>query len=136
MATKWSDDLSIGVDAIDTQHKGIFTRVGSLLAAMGQGKGKDEIGKVLTYLADYVVKHFGAEEALMTKYNYSDYSKQKAEHTQFIKDFSALKKEFEAEGATSHLVIKTQRQLCDWLTKHITNEDKKFGTFLKNEGHG
>lgn len=135
MATKWSDDLSIGIGLVDTQHKEIFTRVGNLLTAMGQGKGRDEVGKVLTYLADYVVKHFGAEEALMTKYNYGDYSKQKTEHTQFIKDFSTLKKEFEAEGATSHLVIKTQRQLCDWLTNHITNEDKKFGIFLKNAGH-
>ncbi len=136
MAMKWSDDLSIGVDLVDNQHKEIFTRVNSLLGAMAQGKGKEEVGKVLAYLADYVVKHFGAEEGLMTKYNYDGYSKQKAEHTKFLRDFSGLKREFETQGATSHLVIQTQRQLCDWLINHITNEDKKLGTFLKSEAHG
>lgn len=37
---------------------------------MAQGKGRDEVGKVLTYLANYVVKHFKAGEDLGLKSNY------------------------------------------------------------------
>jgi len=131
MAVQWTENLAVGVDEIDDQHKGIFSRVNNLLSAMAQGKGREEVGKVLTYLANYVVKHFKAEEDLMSKNNYAGYPAQKAEHMQFIKDFSGLKREFETNGVTSHLVIQTQRQLCDWLTKHIGNEDKKLGTFLR-----
>ena len=131
MAMQWSEKLAVGVDVIDNQHKGIISRINNLLNAMSQGKGRDEVGNVLTFLADYVVKHFTAEEGLMKKYNFSVYSEQQAEHAKFIKPFSLLKKEFEPGGVTSTLVLQTQRQLCDWLTNHITNKDKQIGVFIK-----
>jgi hemerythrin len=131
MQMQWSEKLAVGVDVIDNQHKGIISRINNLLNAMSQGKGKDEVGNVLTFLADYVVKHFSAEEGLMKKYNFDGYPEQQAEHAQFIKDFSLLKREFETGGVTSTLVLKTQRQLCDWLTNHITNKDKQIGVFIK-----
>lgn len=126
--------MAVGVDMIDNQHKGIFSRVNNLLSAMAQGKGRDEVGKVIAFLADYVVKHFSAEEAIMAKNNYDDLPSQKAEHAQFIKDFSGLKKEFETRGVTPHLVIQIQQKVCNWLTNHIGNEDKKIGAFLKIKG--
>ena len=52
MAMQWNENLAVGVDVIDNQHKGIISRINSLLNAMSQGKGRDEIGKVLTFLAD------------------------------------------------------------------------------------
>ncbi|MCF6155622.1 MAG: bacteriohemerythrin [Candidatus Brocadia sp.] len=134
MAIQWTENLAVGVDMIDNQHKGIFSRVNNLLSAMAQGKGRDEVGKVITFLADYVVKHFRSEEELMIKNNYDGYPSQKKEHAQFIQDFSGLKKEFETSGVTSHLVIQVQQRLCNWLTNHIGNEDKKIGAFLKEKG--
>ncbi|NUO07333.1 MAG: hemerythrin family protein [Candidatus Brocadia sp.] len=131
MAMQWNNNLSVGVDVIDNQHKGIISRINDLLHAMSQGKGKNEVGKVLTFLADYVVKHFSAEEALMRKYNFTGYAEQQAEHAQFIKDFSLLKNEFETRGITSTLVLQIQRQLCDWLTNHIINKDKQIGAYIK-----
>lgn len=62
---------------------------------MAQGKGKDEVGKVIAFLADYVTKHFKAEEEIMEKHNYGTISSQKIEHAQFIRDFSDLKNDFE-----------------------------------------
>ncbi len=131
MEMKWSEKLTVGVDTIDNQHKGIISRINSLLTAMSQGKGKEEVGNVLTFLADYVVKHFSAEEALMKKHSFAGYTEQQAEHAKFLKDFSLLKREFETGGVTSTLVLQTQRQLCDWLTNHITNKDKQIGEFIK-----
>lgn len=47
MAFIWDGSLSVGVDMIDTQHKGIFSRVDNLLNSMSKGKGREEIGKVV-----------------------------------------------------------------------------------------
>ena len=49
MQMQWSEKLTVGVDVIDNQHKGIISRINSLLNAMSQGKGRDEVGKVLTF---------------------------------------------------------------------------------------
>lgn len=131
MAYQWSKDLVIGIEIIDNQHKEIFNRLNTLLDAMDKGKGKKEIDTLLDFLAHYIKEHFSAEEELMTKYNYNGYLKQKTGHTQFIKDFFNLKREFNSQGSTLHLVVRTQQQLGDWLTNHIKVEDKKLtGIFI------
>lgn len=132
MAFQWSEDLSTGAYIIDNHHKGIFKAVNSLLSAIEEGKGADEIGKVIEFLGYYVVEHFRAEERLMRKYNYYDgYLPHKTDHTQFVKDFAAFKKEFETNGATSRLVLQIQYWLYNWLMIHIGREDKKLGAFMK-----
>ena len=70
----------------------------------------------------------------MLKHNYNSYEKQKEAHVQFIKEFSQLKKEFDANGVTSHLTIQIQNKVCNWLRNHIGDEDKKIGVFLKVQG--
>jgi hypothetical protein len=50
------------VDEIDDQHKEIFRRINGLLDSCRQGKGKEDVGKVINFLDDYVVTHFGREE--------------------------------------------------------------------------
>lgn len=133
MAMQWSDDLSVGVSEIDSQHKELINRVNNLLEAMKEGKAKAHLGQVLQFLEDYVVTHFGTEEKYMTKYGYPSFDQHKSQHVAFVQDFSGLKKEFESDGASSALVIRLQRQVCDWLVSHITKTDKSLGAFLKTK---
>ncbi len=134
MTFQWDDSLSVGVDVIDAQHKGMFTRVDNLLNAILKGEDSRETVKVVTFLADYVVKHFKAEEDLMLKHNYDGYTKQKEEHVKFTKDFMNVKKEFDINDISSLQVVLVQNMVCNWLKSHIENEDKKIGEFLKAKG--
>lgn len=129
----WGKDMEIGVNEIDNQHKKMFSMVNNLISAMERGKGKEEVCNIYTFLENYIIEHFCTEEGLMIRHNYDEYSKMKTAHEQFKKDFSRLKKEFEAQGITSNLAGQTQQWLCDWLTNHIGNEDKKLGAFLKRK---
>lgn len=131
VAFAWRPDLSVGFDEIDSQHKELFARVNKLLEAASQGKGKEEVGKTIEYLGQYVVSHFGMEERHMTRGQYPELPSHKAQHVQFTSDFSALKKKFEAEGPSSQLTILIQRQVCDWLINHIGKTDKALGAFLR-----
>lgn len=133
MGIKWSETLATGVTKIDEQHKELFTRVNNLLEAMSQGKGKEEIGKTIKFLGDYVVGHFSMEEALMDKENYSDKINHKAQHKAFIKEFEQIKKELETGSPSTIALIQTQRKVVDWLTNHIGVSDKKLGDFLKKK---
>lgn len=130
MTNRWNEALMTGVEVMDDQHKGIFTRVHNLLNAMSQGGGKEEIIEII----NYVIQHFRAEEKLMSRHNYVSYSKQRTEHLLFIKDFSRIKREYETWGVSSHLLAETQQSLCNWLINHIGNEDKKLGVFLQKCG--
>lgn len=128
---QWSELLSTQVDEIDNQHKELFSRTSRLFDAVIEGKGEQEISKIIEFLGGYVVMHFGTEEKYMTQHNYLGYSSHKAEHEKFIQDFSNFKKRYESEGASSRLTLDTLRTVVDWLINHIGKVDKAMGAFLK-----
>lgn len=130
MGVQWSQNLAVGVMEIDGQHKELFNRINALLDALGQGKGKQELGNTLKFLEDYTKTHFAAEEKLMTKHSYPAYAVQKAEHTKFINELNAMHKEFDGAGASLPLLIQVQKKTVDWLMNHISKMDKELGKFL------
>ncbi|MFN3283929.1 MAG: bacteriohemerythrin [Pseudothermotoga sp.] len=131
MTIQWSENLATGIDMIDFQHKHLFIKVDNLLSLMLQSKGKEEVCKGIILLTDYAIKHFCMEEVLMLQHKYNALPSQESEHIKFIEDLTDLKMELEISGAAPNLLLRIQRQLCSWLIKHIGNEDKMFGTFLK-----
>ncbi len=130
MNMKWTDQLSIGIKEIDQQHQELFISINDLLQAMHEGKGKDEIQKVMEFLDDYVISHFGMEEKYMDQYNYPDIGRHKEQHQSFTTNYNDIKRALETEGPSSTLVIQTQRKLSDWWLGHIATVDKELGAFL------
>ncbi len=132
MAIEWTADLAVGVEEIDTQHQKLFEAVNKLLAAMWDGKGKEETGNLLNFLADYVVTHFGMEEGLMKALNYPAYADHKKLHGQFVEEFSAIKTKYENGEITSSSCITVLDGTCDWLRNHISKVDKALGNYVQN----
>ena len=131
MALKWTDELAVGVETIDNQHKSIFAMANNLFDAMEEGRGKEEVGETIAFLRKYITEHFRDEEELMVNHNYAGYSEQRKEHKQFIKDYSALENEVETKGISSHFVVQTQLFLAKWFVNHINKSDKALGAYLK-----
>ena len=133
MSIEWTRDLETGIDLIDDQHREIFKRVNRLSEACNEGKGKEEVMKLLLFLGDYVKEHFAAEEKLQVRYGYPGYASHKSQHTRFIADIARLGTAFKTEGATLSLVIMTNKTLTSWLLQHIGKTDKELGAFLKDQ---
>lgn len=132
MAIEWDERLATGVTIIDNQHKELFRRLGNLFDAIQQRKGKNEALKMLDFLGDYVVSHFGTEEEYMRKFNFPDSPQHRKEHDDFKMKFLELKREFEAEGETIVTTLRLNRAIVDWLNKHIRVNDKALANFLKS----
>lgn len=133
MAREWTPDLAVGVDEVDNQHKELFRNVNQLLVAMAQGTGKQQLGDILGFLANYAVSHFAMEEKHMTRYGYPSLESHRLQHVAFVRDFTQLKQRLESEGATTLLVLEVQKRVMDWLVNHITKTDKLMGAFLKSK---
>jgi len=113
MTLEWSDSLASGSSDIDTQHKELFVRVNSLLHAVDKGTiNREEVARIVRYLTDYVVLHFGNEEKYMAKHNYSSATAHKAQHEQFVKTFVKLKDRLLMEGVSAPLAQETST--CVW----------------------
>ena len=68
MATAWNESMTTACRWSDNEHQELFRQVDKLNQAMLQGKGRDEIEKILDFVGDYVVTHFAHEEKIMADY--------------------------------------------------------------------
>lgn len=132
MMLKWNDNLSIGVERIDNQHKELFVRINLLLESMKNQRGQDEILNTLNFLEDYVIKHFDEEEVIQKKTNYPGYEVQHAQHEDFKNGLLNLRKTIETDGIKSSSIIIIQQKICDWWLNHINKLDMELGVFLSN----
>lgn len=134
MALEWNEKLATGNNNIDNQHKELFRRFETLLAACNQRKGKEEMHNILLFLGDYVKTHFSMEETLQKKHNYPGYSDHKKEHDGFISELQKLEKQLQQEGVSLPLVIQTNQTMVTWLIKHINRMDKEMALFVRSNG--
>lgn len=132
MALSWTEDLSVGVGLIDEQHRTWFDKADQLFEAGKKGQAKEFVGQMLDFLDDYTKKHFSDEEKYMLSINYPEYDRQKTLHAAFIGQLANLKKEFNESGGNILVVLNANQMVVDWLVKHISNEDKKIGAFVKS----
>lgn len=128
----WKDSLSVSIAEVDEQHKKLIDIINELHAAMMQGKGKEVLGKVFDDLIAYTVYHFSTEEKYMDQYSYTSMSPHKLEHQKLTEQVIELQKRYR-EGKF-HISIETLSFLRDWLTSHIKETDKKFGSYLLQMG--
>lgn len=132
MAVAWDESLSVGVAEIDDQHKELFRRFNTLLEACNQGKGRQEVQKLLLFLSDYIKTHFAAEEELQKRRNYPGYAAHKEQHESFIGKIDEFARQFNAEGATVSLVIQLNQTLVNWLIQHISKVDRALGEYVQH----
>lgn len=128
----WSDSLSVNVEEINTQHKRLLELINQLHDAMGQGKGREVVGKVLDGLIDYTRTHFAYEERLMVAQVYPSYLKHKVEHDALTKKVLDLQSRFLSGEIV--ITMEVMNFLKDWLSTHIMNVDKLFGAYLNGKG--
>lgn len=129
----WTPSLSVGVDMIDEQHKEWFTRAENLFEAGKKGQAKEEVGKMLEFLDSYTRKHFADEEKYMKSINYPAYDEQKKAHEGFIAQLDKLRVDYEESGGSLSVIIGANKMVIDWLTKHISNMDKKIGDYVREQ---
>jgi hemerythrin len=132
MSLQWNESLASGTKEIDDQHKELFSRVNSLLHAFDKGTaGREEVSRIVQFLTEYVVFHFGTEEKHMDRFGYSSTRQHKAQHEQFVKSFLKLKERMLMEGINANLARDTKELVVDWLLNHIRYSDRALGMFLK-----
>ncbi len=65
----WTSDLDTGIPEIDAENRKIVNYINILSTAKSSGD-REELGKVLDNLLDYVCSHFIFEEHMMQQANY------------------------------------------------------------------
>ena len=130
----WSDSLSVGVPMMDDQHKELFRRISALLEGMLDVKVDTDIGKIVDFIAQYVLVHFGEEEGLLRAKGYPELESHHALHEAFKQEFSTIASRLAAEGITASMLILIQDKVVNWLIDHIGKVDRRYGDYFEGKG--
>ncbi len=128
----WKDELVVGLQEIDDEHKELFSLFQSLSSDISEDKDIKIVESAVAYLDEYTQGHFEKEERYMKDFKYPDRQEleHKKEHKKFIKDFSRLKTHLRKKGDTSLWSMKLEEFVRDWFVSHIQETDKKLAEFL------
>ena len=100
------------------------------MTACSQGKGRDQIQQTVTFLSNYVVKHFQDEERLQAQSNYPNYSAHKQFHDGYRRQLAQVSQELLQEGPTVKALGDLNRVVAV-LISHIRTEDKRLARHIK-----
>lgn len=131
---EWVEDYSVGIPAIDNEHKLLVSLINDISRAIDTHKEFQAqiIGDTLNTLELCVRSHFESEENFLLANNYPDYDAHKAEHTLLLERLMRFEKRFNTENKlfTENMLL----YLKDWLVRHIILHDCKFGSYFRDKG--
>jgi hemerythrin len=124
----WTDQLSVGIDVIDQQHRRIVEYINQLDDALTFGHSRQEIGNLINDLVDYTMSHFGFEESLQEEAGYQFLVSHKKVHELFAQRVTDYQTRFEkgedvCKGLNSLLVT--------WLFNHIKRDDADYAETVR-----
>ncbi len=129
---QWSDELSVGIEEIDSQHKVLVGIINKMHEAIHQRHGSDVVKEILNELAEYTRIHFAVEESLMRILNFPGYEEHHEQHDELIGHMTELQEKVNS-GKTA-IGFELMHFLKVWLTKHILKEDMLYSNFFLASG--
>ncbi len=124
---EWKAEYSVGVPALDDQHKELFKLLAALNGALDKGESVD-IDFALTKMHVYTLFHFSSEEYLMAKYGFHGLERHVEEHRRFKARVDEFKRKF--SESRHDLALEIRDFLTEWVESHILNTDMGYSAFL------
>ena len=132
MLKAWSDDCLIGIESIDTQHKGFFEATHRLYDCIRNCEGEKIVEESVAFLKRYAEVHFQAEEDYMHKHGFPRLEQHKRLHVEFLEALDVLLDDLMVFGPSQHLADQALEISQDWLIHHIAEEDSQYAAYVKD----
>jgi hemerythrin-like metal-binding protein len=125
---EWEESLSVGIDAIDEQHRYLVDLINDLYEVVSQKKGAREVARLIKATDAYAKVHFRAEEQMMDHFAYQGIAQQKTQHRAFEEKIREFYEELHANPLVAQFDVLAY--LRDWLLHHIRVEDAKLRSLV------
>jgi NNP family nitrate/nitrite transporter-like MFS transporter len=124
----WDDEFSVGIEAIDRQHKRMLSLINEIDEVIQSGGSYEQFAPILNNLIDYTNGHFAHEEKLLEENHCPDLDRHKKSHVRLREELSQWREkvaEASPEEMSEHMFF-----LRIWFPGHILNVDKKDADYL------
>lgn len=134
MFIEWSDELSVGVEEIDKDHRTLLEIVNRFFDAYRFSSTRSTVLSALTNIADYASWHFDHEERIMRREKFPGLEDHKQQHTALLDRLAGLIAGFETGRAD--ITEATLDFLSDWVLVHLKTQDMELGRWIRTRHAG
>jgi len=127
----WTEALSVGIDAIDEDHKTLIALLNSFIQAVDDDEGVMEFDSTFRMFMDFATEHFAREEALMEKAGYEDLDAHIRGHRMLAEQLTEMHNRV-LMSASAELQDDVREFLTEWLSIHIMVKDQGYSDVVKS----
>ncbi|WP_448207649.1 bacteriohemerythrin [Azospirillum sp. sgz302134] len=125
---QWTDDMSVGVDDLDNDHRVLIDLMNQLASADAR-HDHITLEAVLDELVDYTVFHFEREEQYLEQAGYPALAGHRRVHADLTGQVMAIRRRL-VSSARNELGDEVLAFLSSWLQEHILKTDALYMPFL------
>lgn len=129
----WKDEYSVGIEAIDKDHRKLLNLINQFQTAVLYRTGREFEQEAFDALVDYTRTHFRREEDLMEEHGYPDFEAHREQHCKMIAQVEDCMVQYAGEGRQVPLE-RAVVFLRGWLINHINGTDQEYSGYLKSKG--
>ena len=117
----WKDEYSVGIEAIDHEHKELIDLINRLHAGLDAADAKLTVPAFFGDLLKGISAHFALEEKFMRDHSYRGAGPHKEDHERLLDELREIMDAF--EGAEEIDALELSRQLDTWFSRHFRTHD-------------
>ncbi|MBF0167047.1 MAG: bacteriohemerythrin [Alphaproteobacteria bacterium] len=129
----WHDSFSVGVRALDDDHRHWVDILNQLHEARQKGKDKEYIDKSIDELLSHIRQHFQREEGIMSQAGYPGFGHHKEMHEHSLAEITSLAerhKNFGDKVDPKHIL----EFVKNFFVNHVSTEDLRMREFFREKG--
>jgi hemerythrin len=130
---QWKDQYSVGIEAVDHEHRELIDLINRLYDELSRHSGKDAIEAFFGDLFKGISAHFALEERFMREQKYHDLDAHKRDHEQLLDEIRDMMDEFIEHPEISGDVLAAR--LESWFGRHFETHDARLHQALGAHPH-
>ena len=119
----WRDEFSVGVDAVDHEHREMIELINDLDDVMGKNADHADVVRSLGEIYARIAAHFALEEKIMRDVRYTSFEPHKQDHEFLLDELSEVIDSVDADGRYDREDL--SRTLDRWFSDHFRTHDAK-----------
>jgi len=127
---EWKDSYSVGVEAVDHEHRELIDLVNRLHQAL---EGGADVEHVFGDLFRSISAHFALEERFMREHGYDQVTQHKADHERLLDQLRDIMDDYREGGADP--AGRMAAGVDDWFVNHFRTHDARLHSRLGDHPH-
>jgi hemerythrin-like metal-binding protein len=130
---EWKDDYSVGVPAVDHEHRELIGLVNQLHEALASERPEDEVAEIFGDLFRAISSHFALEERFMREHGYDQAAQHKADHERLLDELRDIMDDHRdgQDPSAGRLTASVDA----WFTNHFKTHDARLHSRLGAHPH-